>query len=562
MPTALNRRWLLLIVALTMIISVVYFGSDQAGAASEESRRSTIKWRTCHENLAEEMGVVYECDHLDVPLDYDKPEGEQISLSLVRIPATAEPRLGSLFLNPGGPGGSGVEFALFFGPFAQFIWGPVANQYDIVGFDPRGIMRSSPLLCFDSLEEAESIFPPVPFPISRSEISFFKSADQTLNRQCAQNGTEVLNHMSTANVARDLDRLREAVGDDELNYVGLSYGSYLGQTYANLFPEKVGALVIDGILDPVAWANTQADVPFSTALRSDAGAQATWEEFSRQCDDAGPTYCALAPDSMARMEALLERLRDEPIVVTDPGSGATFEYLYSFGVIDLLIGLYNPPAYQEVAGFFAFLESQAATTAEVLEGERQRMQDAVGLSGGRRSYPNFVEGFPGVACEDTRNPRGHNAWWEAGLEATAQFGIFGEPWTWASSPCAVWSHRDRDVYQGPFDTSTNNPVLVIGNLYDPATRYEGALTANGLLEDSALVTVDEPGHTSLGLNACAGFTTGQYLANPADASWVDADIFCASGSNWFVQSGPMIQATGESTADFRASVLDEVAIRP
>lgn len=571
MPSATTlqarRRFLILGLVLAMVVSLG-FAADDAGAtttdglAPDDHRRSRLAWTPCFEDLAADFGVFYECATMRVPLDYDTPR-ESIDIEMVRIPATAEPRLGSVFLNPGGPGGSGIDFALFFGPAAPFIWGPVANQYDIVGFDPRGILRSDPLLCFDTFEDALQVFGPVPFPVTRDEVAFFERGDTLLDRACARHGTKVRDHMSTANVARDLDRMRAAVGDRYLNYVGLSYGSYLGQTYANLFPHRVGAVVIDGVLDPIAWANVDADVPFSVALRSDAGAQATFEEFTRQCDAAGETYCALAPNSRARIEALLERLRKEPILLTDPETGETFPYLYSFAVADMLGALYNPFGYADAAAFVAFLESQADPATLGLE--RQRMQEAVGLRhdppGEREEYPNFVEGFPAVACQDTTNPRGHKAWFRAGKEALAEFGPFGEIWTWASSPCAVWSHFDEDVYKGPFATSTAHPMLIIGNLYDPATRYEGALTADGLLARSALITVDEPGHTSLGLNVCAGATTGAYLADPSDPSWSDAEIFCESGLNWFVQAG-IAAAAEDFRAMFRSQLMDDIAFRP
>ncbi len=368
--------------------------------------------------------------------------------------------------------------------------------------------------------------------------------------------------MSTANVARDLDYLRQAVGDTHLNYVGLSYGSYLGQTYANLFPNTVGAMVIDGVLDPIAWANVDAQVPFSVALRSDTGAQATLEEFLRQCDASAAGNCALAPNAADRLDALLERLREGPILITDPATGETFPYLYSFGVLDLLLGLYNPFGYADLAAFFAFLESVPDPLALGLA--RQTMQGSVGLVNKRGfpNYPNFAEGFPGVACEDTTNPGGgHGTWFQAGKQATEDFGIFGEAWAWASRPCTVWSSFDDGVYKGPFDTTTATPMLVIGNFYDPATRYEGALAANGLLGNSALLSVDEPGHTSLGLSGCAGFFTGLYLQDPAAYALAFPSFTCPSEGNWFDKAAAAAAGAGLE-ASFRTRMLEQIAFRP
>lgn len=537
-----------------------------AASANAGAGNHKLNWSECYKDIAAQFaqfGTRYECAQANVPLDYDRPNGAVISLALVRLRAS-DPDVyrGSLFLNPGGPGGSGVNFALFFGPFAPFVLGPVANQYDIVGFDPRGIGRSTALRCFGNLNQAVQAFPPVPFPTVPQELPLFEAADMLLNDQCTQRGNKILEHMSTANVARDLDYLRKAVGDTHLNYLGLSYGSYLGQTYANLFPDTVGAMVIDGVLDPIAWANVDAQVPFSVALRSDAGAQATLEEFLRQCEDAGAGNCALAPNAADRLDALLERLREAPILITDPATGETFPYLYSFGVLDLLVGLYNPFGYANLAGFFAFLESIPDPAALGLA--RQSMQESVGLVNKRGfpNYPNFVEGFPGVACEDTSNPGGgHAAWFQAGKQATEDFGIFGEAWAWASTPCTVWSSFDNDVYKGPFDATTANPVLVIGNFYDPATRYEGAVTANGLLGNSALVSVDEPGHTSLGLSGCAGFFTGLYLEDPAAYALAFPEFTCPSEGNWFDKAAAAAAGGGMQTT-FRTRLMEQIAFRP
>jgi pimeloyl-ACP methyl ester carboxylesterase len=192
----------------------------------------------------------FQCATAVVPLDYDRPKGRQITVALARLPAS-DPgrRIGSLFLNPGGPGGSGVDMVLQGGPF--LFSDEVRARFDLVGFDPRGIMRSTPLRCYETLDEALADWlTPFPFPVTREEERIWVRSDRAVARACAERGGPILDHMSTANVARDMDLLRRAVGDAKLSYVGYSYGSYLGATYANLFPGKVRALVVDGVLDP------------------------------------------------------------------------------------------------------------------------------------------------------------------------------------------------------------------------------------------------------------------------------------------------------------------------
>ena len=179
-------------------------------------------------------------------------------------------------------------------------------------------------------------------------------------------------------------------------------------------------------------------------------------------------------------------------------------------------------------------------------------------------YPNFVEGFVGVACSDSDNPDDHAYWSDAADDADANFGYFGRIWTWASSPCAVWSGADADRYIGPWDAGTANPVLVVGTRFDPATRYEGAETVRGLLPNSSLLTVEGWGHTSLFLSACADAAVSDYLLTavpPADGTACAQDF-----APFDVAALPSITSTAADAAvdaaEARALVMDEVALVP
>jgi pimeloyl-ACP methyl ester carboxylesterase len=498
---------------LRAVLACVAFLSVCAGATAGGATAGPgkIAWSKCYSQFGP-----FECGTVQVPLDYDQPNGTTISLAVVRLPATdLAHRIGSLFLNPGGPGGSGVDYTVEAGPF---LYTPeVRAKFDLVGWDPRGTNRSTALRCFGTDKQWGPAFTPFSFPSTPEEEQIWMNADLFVDASCAQRGGRIGDHMSTANNARDLDVLRQAVGDEKLNYAGVSYGTMIGQTYANMFPNNVRAMIIDGVLDPIAWTTGSGDgstVPFSTRLRSDAGARDTLNEFFRLCD-AGGENCAFAPDSAARFAALGVQLKAHPLQVTVP-DGSTGEVNYS-NLIGMTLGaMFDSSSWEDFAHALADLEAQAS--AATLGVRLQRFWKPLNLYITKRGFPHyrdFLESFPAVACSDSDNPHSYSAWSTNGAAADASFGYFGRIWTWASSICAAWPTSDSDRYMGPWNDTTANPVLVIGNLFDPATRYQGAVTASNLLPNSRLLTVHGWGHTSLFLSSCADEVQTRYLVDLA-----------------------------------------------
>lgn len=370
-------------------------------AAAGSAAVPQVRWTAC--------GGGFQCATARVPLDYDHPAGATISLALIRLPASLpRQRIGSLFTNPGGPGGSGVDFVR---EVAKVLPPQLRDHFDIVGFDPRGVMRSTPLRCFPNAKAAVSVLPAFPFPLTPRQENVQKAADETLASACAARGGPILGHMSTADVARDMDLLRRALGERSMNYLGFSYGSFLGQTYANLFPHQVRTLVIDGVLDPIAWTTGQGSegntLPFSTRLRSDVGAQRTLEAFFRLCDAAGPR-CAFSGHSRQRFANLAHRLRQHPIVIPDP-SGGTFRLTYAGLISTTLSMLYFPVVWPDMAALLAEVEA-AAMPAAVVQA-LTRVRAGLGLDTARQQrYPNYVEGGPGVFCSDSVNPDSFTTW--------------------------------------------------------------------------------------------------------------------------------------------------------
>jgi pimeloyl-ACP methyl ester carboxylesterase len=312
-------------------------------------------------------------------------------------------------------------------------------------------------------------------------------------------------------VARDLDRLRAAVGDDQLNYMGVSYGSFLGVTYANLFPDRVRTVIVDGVVDPIAWT-TGVDgegqtVPFFGRNRNDIGAQDTLNEFFRLCD-LGGSNCPFGPHSSDRYAALADLLRDHPIHVTIRHT--ELRIIYQDLIVNTLDALYNPSDWPFLADVLAQIEAQA--TPERLGRSLLALWRSEGLdarAGGR--YRNLVEGQPGVGCSDSINPTSYEDWSEQGAIADERYGYFGRAWSWLLSVCTQWPGFDRQRYLGPFNATTADPLLVIGNQFDPATRYQGAQIVHRLMPGSSLLTLHGWGHTSLFLSRCVDRISAAYL---------------------------------------------------
>jgi len=282
-----------------------------------------------------------------------------------------------------------------------------------------------------------------------------------------------------------------------------------------MFPGRVGRLVIDGVLDPVAWTTGVGDeaqtIPFSTRLHSDAGAWATLQEFFRLCD-AGAERCPFSGGAQERFAALADDLLAAPKVVPFPdGSEGMLDYST---LVDITRGyLTFSPDWPELAQLLTDFET-APSSKRVRVALRRYSGPARWVS--HRSFPryfNFPEGGNAVLCSDSDNPNSYDAWFDAGIAADARAPYFGRAWTWVSSICADWPFADSDRYVGPWDHPTANPVLVVGNQFDPATRYENAQTVAATLPGARLLTLHAWGHTSGSLSSCADDAIARYLVD-------------------------------------------------
>lgn len=493
----------------------------------------TIDWFDCRV-----IAPRAQCGTVRLPLDYNQPRGATTEVALLRIRAASpQRRIGSLFLNPGGPGGSGIDIA---SAAPWFLSRQLLERFDIVGFDPRGTNFSDNVRCWPNFAAQEKALRGmnVPFPWTTSEITAYVSSSVKFGRACSSTGRPMSEHMSTAQVARDMDVLRRALGDRALTYLGFSYGTYLGQVYANMFPDRVRAVAIDGVLDPLAWAGTPGNqgVPQTQRLKSGEGAAKALDEILRRCRSAGPKYCMLAGEGNPQRiyEKVSASLRKAPLPVRDPETGEVyFEISYAMLVGWLLGDLYGPDGSMwvdsDLTAVWTMLQEESTTaqrSAAVgkLRARLARTQPAPNpnaaalrqvaeKAGWAFPYDNSPEAFQTVLCTDGRNPRFAKDWARYTANADKSAPGFGPLWTWASAPCAssTWTVSDATAFRGPFNRSTANPILVVGNYWDPATNYAGAVAAASLLPNSRLLSSDSWGHTAYGTSRCVTNAVDIYL---------------------------------------------------
>ncbi|MGW0892020.1 alpha/beta hydrolase [Saccharopolyspora sp. NPDC002578] len=482
-----------------------FAGPSDAGAAPAPLRTNgaavpALDWAPC------ELAPGYECATAEVPLSYQDPAGERVRLAVGRLPAVdQEHKLGTIFYNPGGPGGSGR--------FAPELTPDLHQRFDIVGFDPRGVGESAGLSCFT--EPGDGFQAMDTFPVTLEQERAVVEDTARGVEQCARNAGPLLNHVSTANVARDLDLLRAAVGEDRLDYYGISYGSHLGTVYANLFPERVGSVAIDAVADPIEWTTgyrpEAAAEPFSFRMGAYGGAQRALRTFLDAC--AADERCAFrepGADLLGKYDALLDRLLIQPVTLPQP-DGTSREITYQTAVIRTWRGLNSASVSTMLAQFLQQLHELS------LPGATAERAPVVPVPSAPRGGAAGEEQMLGVMCNDSSNPRDPRVWSDYARRADEVGRGFGRFWTYMSLACAQWpGGPDPDRYTGPWDRETAGPVLVIGNRQgDPATPYDDAQKVSELLSDARLLTLDSFGHGARGESACIDGALNAYFADGA-----------------------------------------------
>jgi pimeloyl-ACP methyl ester carboxylesterase len=472
-----------------------------------------LRWTACQKTD--------QCATVQLPLSYQRPRGTKIKVALLRIPARdPRRRLGTIFVNPGGPGDSARAWAAL---LPQGVPAAILDRFDIVGVDPRGVGGSTPLRCFATrAQETRTLAPfsATPFPGTRGQQRAWIRAARALGRACSSTGRQIASAMDTTNDALDMDVLRRAVGDRKLTYFGESYGSYLGLVYANMFPGRVRALVIDGIVDPRELVGTpsSAHLPVFDRLGSAAASYRALRELLVLCQRAGRSRCSFAgAHTQARFAGLAARLQVRPLRLAARGVRTT-SFTYPDLITDTERWLHSPSGYR---GLFAELTDVARLMAP---GGAGRHHDAVVRSLLRlhaelqapAGYDTLLQAESGVFCTDGRHGANAASWPAAAAAADRRARYFGAFYAWLTVQCAhdTWTAQDQDVFRGPFDHRTSAPVLVIGDWWDPATSYNSAVKVARMLPDSRLVSSDSWGHEAVGTSACVDNTVWAYLFHP------------------------------------------------
>jgi pimeloyl-ACP methyl ester carboxylesterase len=492
---------LVLAVAGTALVVTRSTGDDHAGptpvapsggppagqppsAALARFYAQHLRWSGCDDGD--------QCTWLTVPLDYRRPGGSTLRLRVLKVPASGS-RIGSLVVNPGGPGAAGTSYAAGRG---GYFGDPLLQHYDIVGFDPRGTGESSPVRClsdkaFDAYVSSD------PDPTTPREVAEFRRQQLRLARGCAQTSGALAAHISTAESARDMDILRAALGDARMSYLGASYGTQLGATYAQLFPQRVGRFVLDRAVDPSLGAR-------ASSLQQAAGFQTAFDAYAANCVQ-GSVGCFLGK-SVAQVQhtvrSLLDAVARRPLPTSDGRELTAGNAFYGIAAT-----MYD-------RGYWIVL-SQALRSALSGDGTLlMKLADAYAHRNADGSFQdNFLQAFYDIECLDhpyaipyASVPSQFPAFDKASP-------VFGRVYAWGLTSCDGFTPR-TDQKVPAIHARGAQPIVVIGTTRDPATPYHWAVALSHELASGVLVSRDGDGHTGYHHgNACVDDAVERYLVS-------------------------------------------------
>ena len=447
-----------------------------------------LKWTSCG------SGKIF-CSTLEVPADWNNPKGARLKLAVVYRQAGSAKPLGSILFNPGGPGSSGVTWVRDSGE--QIGTSDLRENFNIVGFDPRGVGASEPKVKCLSAKENDAMFYGASGAAvgSQADVEDTRAKMKKFVEACVKNTGSNLQFIDTFSAARDMDVIRAVFGDDKMNYLGFSYGTYLGTAYANLFPDRVGRMVLDGAIDPTVDEETQ-DLSqlkgFDQALR----------DFLADC--LGNQDCPFT-GTLAAAEKKVENLLLE--IEKKPLDTDTDRELTVWGALTgIIMPLYSQDWWPSLAeGFADALKGDGTTLLSLADVYNDRGEDGTYLS-------NTIESNIAISCLDSRASSDAKAMGKSNKAMLAASSMLGRYWQFGALSCEQWPYPAVKKPDS-FRASGSKPILVIGTTGDPATPYWQAVSlANEVLENGRLITFNGEGHTAYGLqSSCINGAVDDYF---------------------------------------------------
>jgi pimeloyl-ACP methyl ester carboxylesterase len=494
MRMSMRHRWGRAILAVGVVLAVAVSTAAARPTAHRSNGRPShhqaqLVWQDC--------GDGYQCSSLKVPRDYRHPNGPTFNLAIIRLPAQDQAhRIGALFVNFGGPGGTAVDTIHAIG---RDLFGAVNDRFDIVGIDPRGVGHTEPSVDCKANQETEGIYSqPFVTPFNLDVGALIAKDKAYINRCKALNGS-VLRYLSTENTARDMDRVRAAMGESKLNYFGFSYGTFLGSTYASLFPNRYRAMVLDGAVDVKGWANE----PMENLREQSAAFERALDRFFQACA-ANQAFCGFGgSDPHAAFDDLVDAANAHPL----PATGADPRPVDGDDIdAGAILAMYAKQFWPILAG--ALQQAKAGDGTGFRE-----LADAFYARNDDGTYDPGLDRYFLITALDQRYERGVGLYLDAGNHS---WGLFDHAWWnagYVELNYGLYNVQPNDVYRGPFRASNSAPtVLEVGTKYDPATPYRGGLRTAAELGNVRLLTMRGDGHTAYGGNsACIDDAVNAYI---------------------------------------------------
>ena len=479
-----------------------------------------LTWTDCTDDAT---GTAFQCATVTVPLDYDNPQGQTITVALKKLPSTSSSPQGSVFLNPGGPGGSGISVIESNAElYKSGDLSEVLANYDVIGFDPRGVGQSTPITCWTP-EDVQAILAgqaEVPFsPLTPGSAADIVTQGSREAAACEEHTEvpEILDHADTRSVARDMDVMRALVGDKDLNYLGYSYGTYLGAVYTELFPDNIGRVVLDSAMDPTM---ARQDPMEGDAA---AGEQSLRTYIESQQGQAGFPLSGTTDAAVAQLATFLDGLDADPLTVS--GSGTPLNRAKAVDAISKLVTT-SPDKWPLLTE--GLTQAMNAHDGSALKANA----DAVsGNSAPPTTEKQVVEQLQGLKvfsanrCLDFPDAGNESSWDAALASYHHDYPVFHSLLPQYDAFCHGWGHTSR-TEAVDVDVEATNPMLVIGILHDPQTPYPWSKALVSKIRNSHLLSVDMYGHGATGSNACTSAKVSDYLVNgtlPSDGEICPAD---------------------------------------